>query len=168
MQSTLTLNTATLVNSTHTRLLLPSPTGITVNSSNTPIIPPLSSTGVFVSTAKEFTITTHFTPDAFKFFFGESAIQDINSITIQKSELLGLTPALSNSAESLFVALINRMIGANKGISFLKLGTTYWGYGYNQGKRTDTILIDLFNIASYNGNLLIDINYNAKANPNNY
>ncbi|MDZ8190011.1 MAG: hypothetical protein RMX96_34895 [Nostoc sp. ChiSLP02] len=38
--------------------------------------------------------------------FGANASQDISQIIIQKSDLLGLTPATNNTAESLLVALI--------------------------------------------------------------
>ncbi|MHC5740192.1 MAG: hypothetical protein ACYTXH_36220, partial [Nostoc sp.] len=40
--------------------------------------------------------------------FGESATQDASTLTIKKSDLYGLTPALSNSAESILTAILLR------------------------------------------------------------
>ena len=48
----------------------------------------------------------------FESVFGASAIQDLGSITIAKSDLPGLTASASNTAESLVVAILLKLQSA--------------------------------------------------------
>jgi len=89
------------------------------------------------------TLTPHFSPNLFSYFFGSSAVQTINSITIQKSDLPGLTPTVSNTAESLFVGLLSVPLAGKNIVEFPGITFKYWGYGKDGNKRVDTLLIDI-------------------------
>lgn len=113
-------------------------------------------------------ITPYFIPDAFALIFGSNATQDATSLTITKADLIGLTPSENNTAESLFIAIITKSLGGSRTINFLKLTIDYWGYGYTTNQRVDTLLVNLFKIVEYDGNLLLDSNYSNQLIPDDY
>jgi len=134
------------------------------NNINTPNIECVTSTLV----GKFETITPHFVPDDFALIFGNHAIQDLDTITISKADLVGLTPSVNNTAESLLVAIITRSLVNARDINLLKVGINYWGHGYTEAKRVDTILVNLFNLALFDGNILLESNYSRTIAPNDY
>jgi hypothetical protein len=85
----------------------------------------------------------YFPPNHFTYFFGSAAIQTINSITIQKSDLPGLNPLVNNTAESLFVGLLGIALSGKNIVEFPSITLKYWGYGSTEGKRIDTVLVDI-------------------------
>ncbi|WP_414573362.1 hypothetical protein [Nostoc sp. CCY 9925] len=115
-----------------------------------------------------FKLEPHFTPDVFRTLFGDNAFQDANKLVIHKDELPGLTPSISNTAESLLVGLINRSIANSGGVNFLKISINYWGRGYTDGLRIDTVLIDMCKLAEYDGSLLLESNYFDVVSPIDY
>jgi len=91
------------------------------------------------------TLNPHFSPNLFSYFFGSSAVQTINSITIQKSDLPGLTRTVNNTAESLFVGLLCIALSGKNIVEFPGITFKYWGYGKDGNKRIDTVLVDIRN-----------------------
>lgn len=78
-------------------------------------------------------------------FFGLNASQDTNFLYIKKADLTDLTPLTNNTAESLFTAIIARLIntvGTNKQI---KVDAAYWGAVSEGGITTKTIEIKFYN-----------------------
>lgn len=97
-------------------------------------------------------------------YFGNNAIQDNNYLYIKKSDLIGLTPSINNTAESLLVALINRLINITDDyvdVISIRLFDTY----INKNKITYTILIEIFYPATPEQ---IELNEPLEINPNNY
>jgi hypothetical protein len=101
----------------------------------------------------------YFPPNTFSFIFGQSAYQTINSLVINKSELFGLTPNSNNTAESLLVGIINRLLGGSLSSEFPKLSTKYWGYGNDEGNRIDTVVINIRNSLTVTSNEIAEYNY---------
>lgn len=70
--------------------------------------------------------------------FGASATQSIDFITIQKSELPGLTPTTSNNAEALVVGILIKILANFEGLIVTENGVVITNesgvnIGYNQG-----------------------------------
>jgi hypothetical protein len=108
-----------------------------------------------------------FAPDIFKLIFGENALQNSTQLTINKSDLVGLTPQANNTAESLLVAIIARNINsAQLQILSPKLDIEYWGHGVSGNSKVDTLLIKIHNLISSNDNEIED--YTNIVNPNDY
>jgi hypothetical protein len=76
-------------------------------------------------------------------YFGFDASQNENYIHIKKADLLGLTPKLNNTAESLLAAIINRLITA-VGNKRSKITVSYWGAVIENGLITQTVEIKLY------------------------
>lgn len=85
-------------------------------------------------------------PNMFTFLFGENASQNINSIVISKSDLIGLTPDVSNTAESLIVAIIYRILANKSKVFTPKIDLDYWGFGYDGNTKVNTVLINFCNL----------------------
>lgn len=90
-------------------------------------------------------LTVFFPPNHFNFLFGNNGIQTNATVIIQKSDLIGLNPSVNNSAESLLVGILNKILGGRNKVEFPEITFTYWGYGHTEGMRIDTILIDFRN-----------------------
>jgi hypothetical protein len=76
-------------------------------------------------------------------YFGFDASQNENYIHIKKADLLGLTPKLNNTAESLLAGIINRLITA-VGNKRSKITVSYWGAVIENGLITQTVEIKLY------------------------
>jgi len=76
-------------------------------------------------------------------YFGNNATQDSNYLYIKKSDLIGLSLSVNNTAESLLIALINRLIGITDEYTDVILVNLFDTY-INGNKITYTILIQLF------------------------
>lgn len=113
-------------------------------------------------------LNPYFSPSRFSYFFGANAVQDLSKIVIKKSDLFGLRPLPNNTAESLLAGIITTLLSGQKGVNFPSISLDYWGYGYTDGKKIDTVIINLFNLAAYDGNILLDSNYSLNVNPNQY
>jgi hypothetical protein len=101
-----------------------------------------TTTGAVFSLAfKTNNLATIFPPDMFTFLFGANATQSINHLTINKADLIGLTAHPSNTAESLLIGIIGRILIGKNNVFTPKIDFNYWGYGINEGMRTDTVLI---------------------------
>ncbi|MFN6484629.1 MULTISPECIES: hypothetical protein [unclassified Nostoc] len=106
-------------------------------------------------------------PNIFKALFGANAVQTATTLTIKKSDIPLLTPSNNNTAESLLVGLLSIVLNNKLVIEFNELTFTYQGYGKTEGKRIDTITIDIRNsLTPTNKYELPEIN--AVINPNNY
>ena len=92
-----------------------------------------------------FSLNSFFPPEHFKFIFGDKALQDSIVITIQKSDIPGLTASTVNTAESLFVGLINIALSGKDTVELPGISFKYWGYSKNGSKQIDTVLIDIRN-----------------------
>lgn len=151
--------------------------GFTVSASNV-ISGSVKSLGnnYFLSTANTATLRStgnlktlsnpYLPPNVFTFIFGVNASQNINSLIIKKNDLYGLTPANNNTAESLVVGIINRLLGGSAACEFPKFSSKYWGYGTDEGKRIDTVLIHLRNNLSTSNNEIAE--YNTTIDPDSY
>lgn len=124
-------------------------------------------TGISQSSGSTSPITPHLSPNRFAFFFGEQFTQDIDKIVIQKASLPGLTPSNSNTAESLLVGLLGKALTNKNTVSFPGITLTYWGYGRTNGKRIDTVLIDLRNKLTIANKFEIP-DLTGNINPNHY
>lgn len=80
----------------------------------------------------------------FQSIFGINARQDINQITIKKSDLIGLSPIASNTAESLLVGIIVNSLRI--GVVNEKINITLWGKYIDDEKSNHQIIIDLLNL----------------------
>ena len=108
-----------------------------------------------------------FPPNVFKLVFGENASQSNLTIVINKNDLIGLSPSFDNTAESLLVGILVKLL-INQKIMFAgKLNFEYWGYGFIDDKKVDTILIKAYSLLSTTDTYEI-ANYNNQVSPNNY
>ena len=89
-------------------------------------------------------------PNMFAFLFGENASQDIDSIVITKNDLVGLTPTNHNTAESLLVAIIYRILVNKSKVFTPKIDMEYWGFGHDSNIRIDTVILRLHNLLNIN------------------
>jgi hypothetical protein len=106
-------------------------------------------------------------PNTFNLLFGNNAYQDASIIRINKPDLSGLTPQENNTAESLLVGIIARLLINNRKVFTPKIDIEFWGCGYSDNKRIDTLLIKAYNLLSTTNNYEI-ADYNNTINPNNY
>ncbi|MEH2145297.1 hypothetical protein [Nostoc sp.] len=90
-------------------------------------------------------LNAFFSPEHFKFIFGQNAVQNINSLIIQKRDIPQLTPAVNNSAESLLIGLLSIALSGKNVVELPEITFKYWGYGKSGDKRIDTVLIDIRN-----------------------
>ncbi|MBD2495008.1 hypothetical protein [Nostoc sp. FACHB-280] len=97
-------------------------------------------------------------------YFGNNATQNEEYLYIKKSDLVGLTPSINNTAESLLIALISRLIGINDEYTDVILISIFDTY-INQNKITHTILIQLFYPATP---AQIELDEPLVINPDNY
>lgn len=110
--------------------------------------------------------TVFFEPPNFQAFFGFNAAQTATSLIINKSDLTGLTPLTNNTAESLLVGIINRILAGKHLVQFVHIDFKYWGHGVDGKKRIDTVLLYLYD-KEYNG--IGDIStLLTTVNPNDY
>jgi hypothetical protein len=109
-----------------------------------------------------------YAPDIFKLIFGENATQSSTQLTINKPDLTGLTPLANNTAESLLVAIIAKNINPQVlKIQTPKIDIEFWGCGYNNNKRIDTLLIKAYNLLLTTNTYEI-ADSNNTINPNDY
>lgn len=80
----------------------------------------------------------------FQLIFGTLSNQSSSSITINKSEFNSLTASANNRAESLFVAILLRLLQLST-YANEKIESKLWGVSAENGKRTHTIVISLKN-----------------------
>jgi hypothetical protein len=102
--------------------------------------------------------------DSLALYFGDNASQDENYLYISKNDLASLTSLNNNRAESLLIALINRLIGINDeyvDVILVSLFDTY----INRNKITYTILIQTFYPATP---AQIELDEPLAINSNNY
>jgi hypothetical protein len=112
-------------------------------------------------------LNIRFPPNMYTALFGEGFFQSSSIVRINKSDLPGLTPTANNTAESLLVALIARNLLSGNKVLYLKIGVEFWGYGYSNGKRIDTLLIHLFNYLAVASSYEV-ADYDNSVNPMNY
>ncbi|MBW4642923.1 MAG: hypothetical protein KME23_07995 [Goleter apudmare HA4340-LM2] len=97
--------------------------------------------------------------------FGAGFTQSIAIIQFGKTDLTGLKPAPNNTAESLFVGIIMRLLqGLN---SRGNADINYWGSALNGNKRTDVFVINFYVAVTYTDTYEIDDLPNPY-NPNIY
>ncbi|WP_029635985.1 hypothetical protein [[Scytonema hofmanni] UTEX B 1581] len=81
-------------------------------------------------------------------YLGFNATQNQNYVVFKKTDLTGLTPTSNNTAESLLVAITNRLIdtvGTNKRI---EAEAAYWGAFTESGAVEKTIELKFYNLLS--------------------
>lgn len=95
---------------------------------------------------------------------GFGATQDINNIYFKKANLIGLTPKVNNTAESLFVGIINQILDsvANKRS---EASVSYWGAFGEDGINTKTIEIKFYNLLTI---VDYEIQYSDTMSPMDY
>lgn len=102
--------------------------------------------------------------DSLALYFGNNASQDENYLYINKNDLAGLIPSINNTAESLLVALICRLIGVTDENVDVILANLFDVYLANE-RLTYTILIQTFYAATP---AQIELDEPLEINPNNY
>ncbi len=80
----------------------------------------------------------------FQLIFGVNAIQTATFLKIEKTDLARLQSVSINTGESLFVALLLKMLAFNN-VNNSKLNIYKWGSNINNGILTHTLIIELFN-----------------------
>lgn len=123
--------------------------------------------GIVRSNASYFAFGTYNPINVFAFIFGSNAVQTSTQLIINKSDLIGLTPNINNTAESLFVSIILRLLTGNNNVNFIKLNCVYWGGGYINNKRVDTIILNFYKLLTVINEYEIQ-NISSSINPNDY
>ncbi|BAZ36971.1 hypothetical protein NIES4101_28920 [Calothrix sp. NIES-4101] len=95
---------------------------------------------------------------SFQVFFGADSRQSLSNLIIKKSDLLGLTPNVNNTAESLFVAVLVNLIINNTNINNDNIKVSKWRTIINDNTRNNIILIQLFNTITLENNELPENN----------
>jgi hypothetical protein len=143
--------------------------GATQSNASTVDVNPLStgiSQGISNFQAK---INPFFSPDRFKFFFGDNAVQTIDSIAIQKSDIPFLTPDANNTAESLLVGILGIALSGKNVCEFPGMKFYYWGTGKINGLSITTVLISFYNSLMSDANNDTDMSsFDDAINPNIY
>jgi hypothetical protein len=106
-------------------------------------------------------------PNVFTILFGINATQNLTLITIDKNDLTGLTPNNNNTTESLLVGLLCRNLTNSKKMQTPKIDIEYWGSGYTDDFRLDTVLVKVYNQLATTATSEIS-SYSSTVNPNNY
>lgn len=88
------------------------------------------------------TLINHQSP--FQSIFGLNARQDATQIIIKKNDLIGLSPATSNTAESLLAGILVNSLRI--GVSNEKININLWGKYIANNKSNHQIIIDLLNL----------------------
>jgi hypothetical protein len=88
-------------------------------------------------------------------FFGKNASQDATKLYIQKSDLPYLTATENNTAESLFVALLLKVLLDESNSLSSPVFVYHWGTYFSENKVFHTYIINLFVLVVY-------VNYEAQ------
>jgi hypothetical protein len=98
-------------------------------------------------------------------YLGFNATQNQNYLVFKKADLTGLTPTSNNTAESLLVGIVNRLIDTVKTDKRLEANVSYWGAFTQSGAVEKTIEIKFYNLLSI---VEYEIQYSNVISPMDY
>lgn len=87
--------------------------------------------------------------DPFEVFFGSGFTQNLATITIQKSSLIGLNALPVNTAESLLVALLSKWLITSSDYQG-EIQLSLWSISKSNGKQIIALVLNLYNLVPEN------------------